>query len=63
MENNSSTLQSDTGKVRPQQVAGNNEEQAKEKTAPLKQEDANPTDRDEGDMNNGEVGAGLQDKS
>ncbi len=47
------------GKSIHQHVAGENEAQTKEKTKPLTQ-DSEQEDREEGDMKNGEIGAGFE---
>ncbi len=53
----------ETGKQALQNVSGNTEAQAKEKTEPLKEDEARRDDQQEGNMNNGELGAGIGKKS
>lgn len=57
MENNHNQPATEKGKQEPQNVTADTEAQAKEKTEPLKKDVID--DQEEGDMNNGELGAGL----
>lgn len=47
-----------SGKAAPQNIAAKNEEQAKQKTEPLENGEGT-TDKREGNMNNGEIGADI----
>jgi hypothetical protein len=49
----------ETGKQEPQNISGKNESQAKERTEPLKEDEATRHDQEEGSMDHGELGAGL----
>ena len=48
------------GKDAPQNIAGKNEAQAKQKTEPLDRSDNQRIDQEEGRMNNGEIGGDLK---
>ena len=61
MENHNSQPASDnTDKQRPQNISADTEALAKEKTDPLTDQEDAGIDRDEGNMDNGELGAGLK---
>ena len=47
-------------KAAPQNIAGNNETQAKQKAEPLERNDNQRKDQEEGRMNNGELGGDLE---
>lgn len=50
----------DSGKQTPETVAAGTERETKQKTEPLRADDGGRDDKNEGDMNNGELGAGLK---
>ncbi len=50
----------DDTKQKPETVAAGSEQGAKQKTEPLGPEDGGRDDKREGDMHNGELGAGLK---
>jgi hypothetical protein len=61
MENdNKGQVQSGPDKNQPQNISGKNEAQTKERTEPLQADKLGWKDYQEGDMNNGELGAGLR---
>jgi len=47
-------------KAAPQNIAGKNEAQAKQKAEPLERSDNQRIDQEEGRMNNGEIGGDLK---
>lgn len=57
--NNNKTQPTQEGKAAPQNVSANTEEQARQKTEPIKGDEVSRKDQREGDMDNGELGAGL----
>jgi hypothetical protein len=59
MDNTHKPASTETGKKEPQNVSGKTEEQAKEKSEPLQNDETEREDQEEGNMNNGELGANL----
>jgi hypothetical protein len=60
MEKDNRQQPSQQEKAAPQNVSGNSEAQTKQKTEPITEEDNLHKDKDEGNMDNGELGAGLK---